>query len=315
MDPAIKQEFELMLEDNARASSPFKATDLVWSNLSRVFCERLTKDGIATVESQAFNASFASYPRSDRRYQRYSATLGDPAGTYDRACELYYRRLKDLDVHDVLIKTNLSDTSMRSGMQTNVDGKWVTWDYLLSVEEVITMLQLESRLLSEHLTVVDLGAGWGRIAHVLMTLNPRLSYVIADIPVSLIIAQAYLPQHVPTATIIPYTKNRDVKSFDRGTLQSGEIRFCGAQDLARFADASVDVFINVFSFQEMTMQQVTEYVDIVDKIAQGGLLYHQQRLKGDVLTRENFPCKLDWSPQLDRLSIFSPAYFEAAYTI
>lgn len=310
-----QQEFSLMCEDNAKASSPFKATDLVWSNLTRVFRERMKKDGIRSVESQAFNASFASYPRSDRRYQRYSATLGDPNGTYDRACELYVRRLKEFDTHGILNKVLLSGVSRNSGMQTQVNDVWVTWDFLLSIEEVLTIIECEPRLLTEKLTVVDLGAGWGRIGHVLMSLNPNLSYVIADIPESLIIAQTYLPQHLPDVKHVLYSQNRSVESFTRDVLKPGEVRFCGSHDLSRFAESSIDVFINVFSFQEMTMTQVTEYVEIIDKVCKGGKLYSQQRLAGDVLTRENFPCKQDWSPLLDRLTIFSPAYYEAMFSV
>lgn len=312
MDLTRSETFLLMLEDNANARSPFKATDLVWTNLSRIFRDRLAKEGVARVDS--FNSSFASYPRKDIRYRRFATHLGDPSGLYDRACELYYNRLKARDAHGVLSKTDLSRAGIDSGMATDVGGKLVTWDYLLSVDEVITLVELEPRLLTDTLTIVDLGAGWGRVGSVLAQLNPQLAYVVVDIPESLFIAQEHLPLHLPDVPVHPYSKNRTIARFDRDTLVPG-IRFCGTQDLDRFADASVDVFINLFSFQEMTMQQTAEYFDIVDRVAKGGLLFTQQRLVGDVMTRENYPYLPGWSKLFDRPTIFSPTYFEAAFRI
>ena len=300
-----------MVEDNASARSPFKATDLVWENLSNLFRERLAREGTARVESQSFNASFASYPRNDRRYQRFATHLGDHNGCYDRACELYCSALRG----EILDRTHLSAASIESGMATKVNDKWVTWDYLLSVEEVMTMVSVEPRLLNEPLTVVDLGSGWGRVGHVLMTLNPRLTYVACDIPESLLIAQEYLPQHLPDTFVCPYSVNRTVPRFTRELLGTGGIRFCGTQDLDRFDDSSIDVFINVFSFQEMTMQQVIEYFTIIDRTTKGGIFYNQQRLRGDVLTRENFPYPPEWVKLLDRLAVFSPSYFETAMRV
>src|SRR3546814_3378132 len=49
----------------------------------------------------------------------------------------------------------------------------------------------------------------------------------------------------------------------------------GAQDLPRIADGALDFVINIASFQEMSREQVSAYLDVIDRKA-SGLLYTQQ---------------------------------------
>jgi hypothetical protein len=46
------------------------------------------------------------------------------------------------------------------------------------------------------------------------------------------------------------SRRRAVTTFTREDLLAADgVRFCGTQDLARFADGSIDLFVNVASFQ------------------------------------------------------------------
>lgn len=312
-----KDELKLMIEDNAKASSPYKPSDLVWQRLSSIFQQKLDAEGIRSVESQSFNSSFASYGRNDKRYQRYASHLGgqvvdDP---YALACQLFYRQLRQRNpiVTDAV---GVSPVSIGSGMSVGVDGKQVTWDFLLSLDVVQTIVRCSPNLATEPCTVVDLGSGWGRVGSVLCQLNPRLTYVACDIPTSLIIAQEYLPQHLPGVKVQPHSETRQLDKITRQTLGSFPgTWFCCPQQLDVFDDGCVDAFINLYSLQEMTMQQNIEYMGIIDRVAKGGLFLTQQRLIGDVMTRENYPYNVAWERLFDSLTLFSPNYFEAAFMI
>lgn len=312
-----KEEFRLMVEDNQAATSPYKPSDLVWKRLSDIFQQQLNSSGVGNVESSAFNASFASYGRRDKRYQRYATHLGgrgvdDP---YLLACQLFYNALK-LNNPDITNKAFISPVSQASGMNVDIEDKQVTWDFLLSLDAVQSIVALQPKLLTDSMTVIDLGSGWGRVGSVLCQLNPKLTYVCCDIPTSLIIAQEYLPQHLPNVPVTPHSSIRNMETISRETLGSKPgLWFCGPQHLERFVGGSVDVFINLYSLQEMTMQQNVEYFNIIDRVAKGGTFFTQQRLISDVMTRENYPYLSTWQREFDCLTKFSPNYFEAAFTI
>ena len=99
--------------------------------------------------------------------------------------------------------------------------------------------------------MLDLGAGWGRIGHTLMRVNPRVTYVCADLPETLIISQSYLPTTLDNVTSRAYREN--LKRID---LSEPGLRFIGSHDLPRIPEKSIDVFINIASFQEMKNDQV-----------------------------------------------------------
>lgn len=309
-------ELELMVQDNASSSSPYKTTDLVWTRLASLFRQNIRAGHHRSVEGSPLNASFASYGRNDARYQRFVNHLGDKSfkgDYYAKACELYHAALVQRN-SSVVERATLSAISKQSPMSVTVAGQAVTWDHLLSIDVAISMFELQPFLQIERANVVDLGAGWGRLGSVLVQLNPNLTYIVSDIPESLIVAQTYLPLVLPTTPSRIYSTTREIKSFGRETFSPG-LWFCGTQDLERFEDATVDAFVNLFSFQEMTMQQVTEYFAVIDRVACGGAFYSQQRLAGDVMTRENHPYPSRWKNVFDKLTLFSPAYFETAFRI
>ena len=310
-----------MRQDNAASHHPFRAEGPVWPHLISLF-DGWLKSGISDVEMQQFNRSFASYPCNDRRYRGYAAhmgatDLGDQAGWllqpqrasdlwYARANELFLQHLQAKDVHSILGRTEPSS----SGMVVDVNGKKTSWDYLLSANEVMSMIEAVPTLLDEPLTVLDLGSGWGRLGHLLLQLNPQLAYVACDLPEALIIAQEYLPRHLDASTpVCRYSDNRRASFSD---LSPGAW-FVGTHDLDRFADSSIDLFVNVSSFQEMTLEMVTSYLGIIDRVAKNGSFYTRQRLKGDVVTRERYPWPKGWLQLYDRPTLTPPGFFEAAF--
>lgn len=309
-----------MCRDNARAAATFQASDLVWQRLRGTFRRRLRAEGIGEVEAQAFNASFSSYPPSHRKWREYVAhmTRGAPPpdgpSPYWQAVATLADLVAARDGRGLLRRLSPS-ASEQSGVTVRVGGRLLSWDLLISVDTVLSLLEIVPDLLRRKFVVVDLGQGWGRLGHVLKTLNPSITYVASDIPESLLIAQEYLGRLLPQERLHRYSLNRELTSVSRELLlDGGGMRFCGPQHLDRFQTGAVDVFVNINSFQEMTMPQVTEYFRIIDRVTDG-VFYTQQRLRGDVMTRENYPYPVGWRGLFSREVAFSPGYFEAAFAI
>jgi hypothetical protein len=108
----------------------------------------------------------------------------------------------------------------------------------------------------------------------------------------------------------------------RADLAQGGFWFGGAQDLLRFEDGSIDVFINIASFQEMTREQVSAYLGLIDQ-KNAGMLYIQQywfnpgehKRYNAILGLEEYDFPAAWKKYYLRNTTFSNMFFEAAFKI
>lgn len=93
---------------------------------------------------------------------------------------------------------------------------------------------------------------------------------------------------------------------------------CGSvhpQHLESFEDGSVDVFLNIASFQEMTDAQVNHYFKIIDRVT-AGTFYTQQRVcKGIHFSRETYPYLSSWKRLFSRTTMPVPYLFEDAFSV
>ncbi len=114
--------------------------------------------------------------------------------------------------------------------------------------------------------VMEIGAGWGGFAYAFKTLFQNTTYVIIDLPQTLLFSAVYLRAAFPSASILLYgDKPPDVllegaQSYDFIFLPHyflDSIHKLGQLDLA----------INIASFQEMTSQQVDRYAS---RLSQSG---------------------------------------------
>lgn len=111
-------------------------------------------------------------------------------------------------------------------------------DYLLAVEE---FLFLHAHMnLSALKKVVEIGAGFGRTCHAILSLvNSIEEYTIVDLPAVLKLSHAYLKKVVPG-------------SFDRVIFIEN--------DTEAWHSLQPDLTINIDSFQEMPLEAVEEYM-------------------------------------------------------
>jgi putative sugar O-methyltransferase len=102
--------------------------------------------------------------------------------------------------------------------------------------------------------VVEIGAGYGRTAHAILSCYPDASYTVVDIHPAIDISHWYL------RTLFP---DRDLTFIDAELGVPHPVPF--------------DLAISISSLQEMTLQQVTEYLRMVDTSAlPGAVVYFKQ---------------------------------------
>jgi putative sugar O-methyltransferase len=101
--------------------------------------------------------------------------------------------------------------------------------------------------------IVEIGAGYGRTAHALLSLHPGANYTIVDIEPTISISRWYLTQ-----------------LFDPARLT-----FVPADEVDRLDDRQFDVGISISSLQEMTPDQVRDYLALLDRTVSGHVYLKQ----------------------------------------
>ena len=110
-------------------------------------------------------------------------------------------------------------------------------DYLAAVEEW-EFLQVNGALDGVD-RVVEIGAGFGRTCHTLLTLHPSIrEYVIVDLPAMLELSRAYLARVVPDAPVT----------------------FVSSEDGTAIENLQPSLAINIDSFQEMPPPVIASYM-------------------------------------------------------
>lgn len=306
-----------MRADNRAAGPPFVTTRF-WDSETADFEKLFETTGINSVENEYFNTRFSGLQPDDPKLYRWCLWM-------------YYNAVKQRDTFDLLerIPVTLSQETAEGAdtvryktgkpiPMTRVErlhGKPMSPDLLFSVDDFYNLVELEPRVATEEIVVADLGAGWGRLGYVLAHANPKARYVILDIPETLLIAGEYLPRLLKNASVGDYAASRCIDSFDRATLLSKQLWLLGCHDLAKFATASVDVMINVASFQEMEKTQVNAYLELFDRVALGGCVYLRNAWLGAMSGARDMKLPETWRAKFERDTRATCDLYEAGYFV
>lgn len=223
-----ESELALMVADNAVADSVFRPGNELWKGLCGKFHAWMDTCGIGDIESQPYNSYFACYPPDHRCWPILVKHLAGASRKqyiqdqwYARAVKMLYDLCRDRDKWGIMDAVTATD----SPMNINVGDRSVSWDYLTSVNAAMSIVEVYPRLLSDEQVVVDLGAGWGRMGHILRQVNSRLTYVDCDVPETLLIAQEYLPRCLPDVQKHVYSDVRNT-TLSREALSDASLWFC-----------------------------------------------------------------------------------------
>jgi putative sugar O-methyltransferase len=104
-------------------------------------------------------------------------------------------------------------------------------------------------------SILEIGAGYGRLAYVLMSLYPDCSYTIVDIEPARSIAEWYLGHLFPKR----------------------QMTFLAPSSIDSLPGSSFDLAVSISSLQEMSRQQIGEYMTFLSRVvATGGVVYLKQ---------------------------------------
>jgi len=291
-----------LTHDMKKANDLYKPS-LFWKDLYGQFERVLYTSNIGQFKTQRYNRRFSCpYPNSDIIFQSF--------------IWLYWNNIKQRDTLDLL--RTIEEPSLGKGETYTINGKKISYDLLQSLDEFYAIYPHLSK--NTNIIICELGAGYGRLGYVFLKAIPSGSYIIVDLPGSLIIAEYYLSKLFPKKDVLRYKDTKKYKSFDRKMLSNYKVVLLAPWQLSLITDKSLDVFINIYSFQEMTMMQIENYFSIIDRKCKG-IFYSKQNFvsdnpKDDIrIEMKDYPVKKSWTRIYKRPSTIHQSSFEGLYKV
>jgi hypothetical protein len=306
---------ELMRADNAAAGFPFAASRF-WTEEAGNFERVFEVAGVEGVESGYFNTRFSGITMNDPRlYEWFICSFYHLLRSRDRLNLL--DRLEAGAGEDSAPPAEVTKNGARLeyGVPVLIQGRKVSADLLFSIYDFYNLFELNPGIATDALIVGDLGPGWGRLGHLLLQVNPRIRYLLFDIPESLLVSSLYLPQRLPAAPHSRYEETRAIGAYSRDMLMGKALWFLPSQDLAKLPANGVDLMVNVASFQEMDADQVNRYLEIFDAVALGGHVYLRNNYFGATSRVDAYRFPEGWVRKFSRASAFSTWFYEAGWQV
>lgn len=217
--------------------------------------------------------------------------------------------------------SSIAEPSLGNPFLVQHNGWSVSQDLCNSIHELYSILGPSGMPLPDMAApaFAEIGAGYGRLAHVILKAVPDATYTIVDIPPALYLSQRYLTTLFPEKkafTFRPFNRYADVAS----EFESSQIRFIAPHQLELLPAKSFDYFINISSFHEMTVEQIANYFRLVDRTCRGRLYTKQWRVSrtqvnGCTLREYDYPVPASWRTVFQRRHPVQRMFFDALYEV
>ena len=301
------QSYELMLKDNLASPELYQAGKF-WAELNRHYVDLIWGGGLVNLRNQYFNRTFSG-PEPESR-QVYRALLF-----------MYYQKISAIDV-DNFLETESEPVIGGVTDQEIFFGRAFSLDFLQSVEEAYRIREAWKISGKSGLpnVIVELGAGYGRLAYVCRKMMPNCCYVILDLPEALTCASSWLSRVLPQTEVAPYSTTRNIRNFSREDLLKNKVWMLGAHQIESITNGSIDAFVNIYSFAEMPKASIDNYFFHIDRLTRG-VFYSKQRIlevnKFDNVSigKKDYPIKSNWKLLYTTTSSLYDNFDETAYAV
>lgn len=117
--------------------------------------------------------------------------------------------------------------------------------------------------------VLEIGAGYGGLAHHLSDILGNVTYVIVDLPETLLFSASYLSLHNPDKRIYVYSDSNFAEFVRSGDFNSYDFVLIPNYRLDELRHLQFDLAINIASLQEMRPDQVNTYLGFIAETCRG----------------------------------------------
>lgn len=220
------------------------------------------------------------------------------------------------DTHQAL--AGLSEPQEGNPPRLTLNGKLISQDLANSVLEFNSIM--ESGIQKEsQMTLLELGAGYGRTAFVFLKLMPRIRYIVVDIPPALYVSERYLSGQFTEKQLFKF---RDFKSYSQvqDEFEASNLAFLLPHQLELLPAKRVNLFINISSLAEMRPDQIQYYFDQVDRLTKGYFYFKQSAastVSGEnlIIREKDYPIPEHWTGIYRRKCPVQTNFFEALFAV
>jgi len=213
----------------------------------------------------------------------------------------------------------LEEPMIGNPIQVEYKGHRVTQDLCNSVIEINAVMEAINFDTEKTLRVAELGAGYGRIANVLLQIIKKIQVVIIDIPPALYVSQWYLSKLFANHFVFKY---RDFSSYQeiKQEFEHSSVAFLSPAQIEYLPEQMFDLFINISSLHEMTNAQIEMWFNHIDRTCKGWF-YSKQYIEsrndfdGIVVRQNDYPVKTHWKELFNRTCPVQGEFFEALYKV
>jgi putative sugar O-methyltransferase len=214
---------------------------------------------------------------------------------------------------------DLEEPALGEPIQVRHRGLRITQDLGNSGLELNRIVQATGMIDLAGRTVLEVGAGYGRLVWLIAQHWADARIVVCDIPPALAVAQWYL------TTLFPQRRAFHFRPFADGDevaeeLASAQLAFLMPHQLELLPSLKADLAINISSMGEMRPDQIARWFELLDRHTSGVFFSKQWKASHNrhdevTITMHDYPVPASWDVLALRDSPIQRRFFEAAYRV
>jgi putative sugar O-methyltransferase len=245
----------------------------------------------------------------DRHLPVYALTDATARATYTFAVGTLWEYVLENDREGFL--SDVEEETLGNPLALRRQGRLISQDHAHSARELNLLFAHLGLGRRDGMTILELGAGHGRLAEMLgKTTNFR--YYVVDIPPTIGVSQWYVSKLFGDDAVFkfrPFENWREIED----ELAGKRFAFFTPNQIQLFPDKSVDVTINICSLMEMTPTQIVYFLERIPEITR--LAFYSRQWKnwrnpvdGNAVVKTDFDVT-DWKPTYDCEDDVHPEFF------
>ena len=212
----------------------------------------------------------------------------------------------------------LDEPTTGNPIPVHLRGKLISQDVANSIRErnVIAWRWEPDFEAGRKISLVEIGAGYGRLAYVFLRSAP-VRYFIIDIPPALFVSQWYLSKLFTNKSIFKFRPWSDY-DFIATEIDQADIAFLTPDQFSKLPDQYFHAGFTISSLAEMTHKQANMYLDLLSRKVRHEVYIKQwiestNTLDGASFQRSDFDMSNLWKKTLDRVDTVQDRFFETLW--